>query len=197
MVGTVQQVLQDTVFHATEASTFDINDLTERYVSANKESLAEDDIELAFDRDSQPSTMNSDAGLLNQLIDLMVRRLCDVQEKPARLAVSVKTNDDRVELSVRGNFADFDNQQLASFFAAAIPLKKWPIGLDMDLLASFLIAHHLGGSIQIHPSAPEGPSLVAQIPSQPPAETHSTFATDWFESVYASLERWQKETEFH
>jgi two-component system, probable response regulator PhcQ len=78
-------------------------------------------------------------------------------------------------------------------FSAAIPLQKWPIGLDMDILSAFMIAHHLGGTIKVLPSAPEGPGFRFELPVNPVEPKAMQLSPNWFDTVYESLEEWENE----
>ena len=194
MVRTVEMLLADTVAASTgdEPGT-DVAELTRHFADQIRPGLAEDDLELNVVGAERSLQVTCDRGMLRRLLEILVRRLADIQEHPAEITVDLASGPDRFSLAVRASFEQLQHDQVAALFAAAIPLKKWPIGLDMDLLSAFMIVHHLGGTLRVETASPNGPAFVAELPVSPPPEEATPVDPAWFDTVYESLQAWQDE----
>ncbi|MEO1527012.1 MAG: response regulator [Planctomycetota bacterium] len=197
MVQTVEMLIRDTVANSTgDVSDLDVGAVVCSIAETRRPELLEDDLDLVF-RSEGACLAEGDEGMLRALVDLLVRRLADVQDQPSRIELAVSPREDSVAIDVKGSFRALNEDQIASLFAAAIPLKRWPIGLDMDLLSAFLIVHHFGGSMQIEAEPPSGPGFRLTIPTRTPQEIRerqtTTVNPEWFETVYDSLEAWEEE----
>ena len=194
MVSTVEMLLADSVKQSTgKEDGIDVGELVQQFVQSTQRSLAEDDLELSVSGSNQVTRIASDRGMVTRLLQMMVRRVADVQENPGQVVIELQDASDGIQLTVRGQFARLNDEQVASFFAAAIPLQKWPIGLDMDLLSCFMNAYHLGGSLTVDVANHAGPALTATLPREIPAETETVRDSAWFDTVYESLQQWQQE----
>ncbi|KAA1260740.1 Hydrogenase transcriptional regulatory protein hupR1 [Rubripirellula obstinata] len=199
MVKTVQMILSDTVAKSTgDDAAIDIAEVTKELAEHLRQELSEDDLELEVSGMDQPQIIAGDKGMIENMIRIMVRRLSDIQELPSKISIELSPNADEIQLIVRGGFASLEAAQIASFFAAAIPLRKWPIGLDMDLLSCFMISHHLGGQFNVQADDETGPALIATLPRNAndiasQASALQTINPEWFDTVYESLEKWQSE----
>lgn len=197
MVETIDMLLGDTIAVSSgDQQGIDVSAIVHEVADARKAELLDDDLDLDV-RAKDECRIESDHGMLKRLIEILLRRLCDVQDQPSKLEILVTGGDASVVIELRGFFRKLDDEQFASLFAAAIPIRKWPIGLDMDLLSAFLIVHHLGGRMRIEPEPPSGPGFRVTLPLQIPEATKqaATAATEsgCFESIYASLEVWEEE----
>lgn len=194
MVRTVEMLLADTVAASTgdEPGT-DVADLIRRFAENIRPGLAEDDLQLTLTGADRSSQVTVDRGMLQRLLEILVRRLADIQEHPAEIILDLQSGAEQWTIEVRGSFEQLQDDQVAALFAAAIPLKKWPIGLDMDLLSAFMITHHLGGNLRVETSSPNGPALIAELPVSPPQAAPSPVDPRWFDTVYESLQAWQDE----
>lgn len=188
MVRTVEMIRSDAIDGATDdESDVDMGAALGHLVEAKRAGLAEDDLKITL-QSPESLRSQSDRGLFGRLAEIMIRRMADIQDKPAELTVSLQAVDKGVQLAVSGDFEALTPEQISSFFAAAIPLKKWPIGLDMDLLSAFLITHHLGGQFTIEASPPR---LVATLSATLPEQSKAKADTEWFSTVYDSLKEWE------
>ncbi|WP_153557856.1 response regulator [Roseimaritima sediminicola] len=196
MVRTVELLLRDTVAPASgRNSDLALPAWLGQFVQGRQAAAADEDVTIRLVDPPSETQIASDEGLLTQLLEILLRRLCDLQEQPTEIQIGAQPLADGVQLDLKGCFADLDSGQVASLFAAAIPLQKWPIGLDMDLLSAFMLAHHLGGSLQIIPAAPQGPGFSLKLPATAPTADPEPAAIDpqWFDTVYESLEQWEQE----
>jgi len=195
MVRTVEGLLADT----TEVSTgmvsgVDVCKELEDYLSSERQAFASDDIELVLHRDLQSTSIVTDLGMFRRLISIIARRLADIQEHPAKIDFTIASCPEGIEIVARGSFSQLTPTHIASLFAAAVPLHRWPIGLDMDLLGAFMIAHHLGGRITVEPTPPMGSGLRVVLPlTGCDATPGKRREPDWFDKVYESLEAWETE----
>ena len=199
MVKTVQMILTDTVAKSTgDDASIDVAEISSSLAERLRQELAEDDLELEVVGVDQSQMIAGDTGMIENMIRIMVRRLSDVQELPSKIFIELLPSTEGIQLVVCGGFGSLDPSQIASFFAAAIPLRKWPIGLDMDLLSCFMISHHLGGRFDVQADAESGPTLIATLPRHIDAAaiqdtTSQSIDPEWFDTVYESLEQWQAE----
>lgn len=194
MVKTVQSLLKDTVQASTGLErNISVQSLIHDFVAAQCEELSEEDVELAVPALPPSLSLASDRGMLKRLLAILVRRIADMHEDRMRISLSTENQGaSSIALSITGDRGDWTESQVASLFSAAIPLQRWPIGLDMDLLSAFLIVHHLGGTLEILPAAPEGPGFRVVLPTSGPADEQAIAEDDWFDRVYESIDEWER-----
>jgi two-component system probable response regulator PhcQ len=199
MIKTVQMILNDTVGSATgDEPQINLKELLQDLAKRTSEGLKADDIDLQIADVPADMVLATDRGMLKRLLSLMVRRVADLHEEPMQVQVAVvNPNGDPLDIMVRGDFAELSNGHVASLFSAAIPLQKWPLGLDMDLLSVFMLAHHLGGSVQIETKPPLGPGFRITLPRTRPTtaskEVAPAIPAAWFDTVYDAIEAWEKD----
>ena len=195
MVRTVEMLLDDTV-HASTGSIepFRFSDVIAKFVQDTKKEFQENDIEFEVVDSTVDVSIQTDSGMLKRLFNIVVRRIADMLDQPTRIELRVRNdNAQSIVFELIGAFGGMTSCQFASLFSAAIPLQKWPIGLDMDLLSAFMITHHLGGTITILPSPPDGPGIRIVLPLLPPNAKSRNFKPNWFDTVYDSLEEWEND----
>ncbi len=188
MVQTVDLIRSVGVGSSTgDEANVDISSLLSDFVAQKHDEMEADDLALQWESPGKLMA-TTDRGLLNELVGIMLRRLADAQDQPAKITVTLQPQNDELLIRMTGDFADLAVDQHASFFAAAMPLKKWPIDLDMDLLPAFMIVHHLGGQFSIESSPP---SLQAVLPVNYQARLQDTSDSKRFDTVYACLQEWE------
>jgi two-component system, probable response regulator PhcQ len=199
MVRTVELLLKDTIHSSTGEECFTLSSFLMDFVAESQPDFQENDITFSIHHSFQDRVMNIDRGMLKRLISIGVRRISDMLEQPTKIELRTSTNsgpaskEGLIALELIGAFGGMTNGQITSLFSAAIPLQKWPIGLDMDILSAFMIAHHLGGTIKVLPSAPEGPGFRFELPVNPVEPKAMQLSPNWFDTVYESLEEWENE----
>ncbi|QDU26947.1 Hydrogenase transcriptional regulatory protein hupR1 [Anatilimnocola aggregata] len=195
MIKTVQVILQDTVGAATgQEPWLNLHEVLNGFAERARPELQSEDIDLQVGEIPADLALASDRGLLNRLLQIMVRRVADLHEEPMKISIQlVDAAADPLVLSVRGNFEKLSNGHVSSLFSAAIPLQKWPLGLDMDLLSAFMIAHHLGGQLQIETKAPLGPGFRVTLPKNGQPTTSNSPPEAWFDSVYDAIAAWEQD----
>jgi two-component system probable response regulator PhcQ len=195
MVKTVQVILQDTVGVSTgNESWLNLREVLNGFADRARPGLENDDVELEVGEVPADLTLSSDRGMLNRLLAIMVRRVADLHEEPMKVTVQiVDPKADPLVLQVRGDFDMMSNGHVASLFSAAIPLQKWPLGLDMDLLSAFMIAHHLGGKLQIETKPPLGPGFRVTLPRDGKPVGGASQPELWFDTVYDAIAAWEQE----
>jgi two-component system probable response regulator PhcQ len=197
MVQTVEGILADTIDTATGFETgLDYFGIVEQFIQREGQGFKEDDVYLEASvsalgiRETPPTC--TDRGLVERLLSILVNRVADLQEHPLTVSLNLETQESHIQLGVRGSFGELTEGQFASLFSAAIPLHKWPIGLDMDLLSAFLIVHHLGGELTVQAQPPQGPGFLVRLPLDASSvSSNRTRDPAWFESIYELLEHWQ------
>ena len=188
MLKTVRMILDQTLAVSTGEIEVDVSKVANEVMDVRQATLAEDDIKLIADI-SDSVQLKCDEGMLKQLIEIMIRRLADIQDQPTTIHLSIQEGESLIRISASGDFGPLSTEQQAAFFAAAIPLKKWPIGLDMDTLSAFLIASHFGGTLTI--SANEAEFRV-ELPLN---AQHSSVEDDagLLDQIYESLKDWERD----
>lgn len=194
MIKTVQLLLKDVLSDATGVEPqIDAHGVLNNFLNANRNDLNSEDVSATISG-SGPCHLETDRGLLAKLVALLVRRLIDGREEPMKLALSASTSDGgAIRICIRGDFPELANGHLSSFFSAAIPLQKWPMGLDMDLLSAFMLAHHLGGELKIVTHPPLGPGFEVQLPKSWTPTAGNEANPAWFDSVFETIECWEED----
>ncbi|MDM4018048.1 response regulator [Roseiconus lacunae] len=196
MVTTVDQLLQETTLCSSGwQESVDLVQAIQTVAERSAREMFDDDLDLAVVADGT-FCIESDPGMLQKLVEIMIRRMADVQDQPTKLTLTVTPRGDEVALDLKGMFRSLDEDQLASFFSAVIPIRQWPIGMDMDLMSTFLLTHHLGGRVRIEPHPPSGPAIRVTLPrTRAQALTEDRRITaESFDKVYRSLETWIDES---
>ncbi|WP_425618330.1 response regulator [Anatilimnocola sp. NA78] len=195
MVKTVQTILQDTVGSSTGNEPWlNLHEMLNGFAERSRPELQSEDIELQLSPIPEDLAIASDRGLFNRLLAILVRRVADLHEEPMKVAINLQdATADPLVLTIRGDFDKLSNGHVASLFSAAIPLQKWPLGLDMDLLSAFMIAYHLGGTLQIETKPPVGPGFRVTLPRNGAAGSKSSPPEAWFDSVYDAILAWEQE----
>lgn len=193
MIEAVHAVVGDVVcVRNAEVTDFDVKSFIESVIADQRELMKEDEIGIEL-KGCPADSMKTDGGTLRRAIEILFRRLSDVQDKPSTIVVNVSSGDQEFSIEIRGNFRGLDDAQTASFYSAVIPIRRWPIGMDMDVLGAFLLVHHLGGKLRVESQPPSGPGFRIQLPKQfptdqEPATPHVT--DEWFSRIHRSLSKW-------
>jgi hypothetical protein len=93
-----------------------------------------------------------------------------------------------VRLSTDG--PSWTNGQFSSLFSAIIPIERWPMGMEMDILSAFFIAHHYSGGVKIVRQPPLGPGFEVTLGTSAPTRETKLLDEAWFDTVFRSLEKW-------
>lgn len=194
MVKTIGVILSDTAAVSTGDRSMDLAALVRGVCGRVTSELSTDDLHLNFQVPDRSVMAETDAGMFERLLLIMLRRLSDLQEQPAEITVTLTDAGDHTVLESKGNFGRLGAEQVASLFSAAIPLRTWPLGLDMDLLAAFMIARHLGGRLLVNADGADGPTLAAELPKVMPPSM-SSYEPAMLDAVYDSLSVWEESDE--
>jgi len=194
MVKTVEILLADTLESSTGMDEIvHLEPLVRHLVADHAQAFAEEDIKLALQPTAPSLSLKTDRGLLRQLLAILLRRIADMHEERMSIILHFESRDESsVAISLRGNRSHWSEAQVASLFSAAIPLQRWPMGLDMDLLSAFLIVHHLGGRLEIHATPPEGPGFRVLITVAGGSEEQPVTEQEWFDRVFKSVQEWER-----
>lgn len=194
MVRTVEMLRADCIDPATnKAVAVSVRESLGDILKQQAAQATEDAIDLVLSEDSSECEIQTDPGLFRHMVELIVRRIADLQEHPAKIEWDVQSGEEQVTITAKASFDSLESSQLASLFAASIPLQKWPIGLDMDLLSLFMIAHHLGGNMRVLATGPEGPGVSVELPLVMPTTPVQPVDAESFNKVYESLAVWGQE----
>lgn len=131
--------------------------------------------------------------MIGLLIDILVRRIADMDgdERTISLVLSPAKTDEGgqgVALRAYSDGPAWSPQQMASLYTSAIARDDFPLGVDMDVLAAFFIAHHHGGTISIQDAPPAGPGIYVTLACDPAESKEEDVDGAWFEMVFRRLE---------
>lgn len=198
LVSAVREVLDDTLhgdgaFHPGTS----VEDIVREYVGSVAEEKAEDGVTFQVEADPAVPAVAADATMVRRLVRILTERIADMDGDDRTITIRLSSGEggDRVCLLVSGDDSGWQNGQVASLYSAVIAKPVWPIGLDMDVLAAFFIAHHHGGSLAIHREPPLGPGfevLLACNPQSVDTSGETALDADWFDSVFSRLEEWSE-----
>jgi two-component system probable response regulator PhcQ len=121
-----------------------------------------------------------------QIVRLLLNRVTDMDGEDIDIDVVVRAkDDDQVAIDILPRKRNWNPRQLASLFSGAISKKHWLMGLDMDLLATFLIAYDQGGELQI--SRAQEPAAI-HLTLGRPAEALADIDPSWLEGSFTHSE---------
>lgn len=137
--------------------------------------------------------VRADVNMLERLIRVLTDRIGDMDGDDRVITVratpcEVRPGTSGVKLHVTSDGPNWRNGQVASLYSAVIPKHTWLMGIDMDVLSAFFIAHHHGGTLTIHGTAPLGPGFEVLLACDPDASEDSHIDADWFDEIFSCLE---------
>jgi hypothetical protein len=159
LIRALQTVLGDVADAAGQPDEqLDLEAMLRAYVDAETPNKAEAGITMQADIDSSLPSVRGNRMLLGRLISILVERISDMDGDDRRIRIHLESaGDDQVRLIVTADSLPWENGKVASLYSALVPFREWPMGLDMDILSAFFIAHHHGGSIELLTSPPGVP----------------------------------------
>jgi len=134
-------------------------------------------------------TVSADSKLLKRMLCILIHRIANMDGKDCTITIEAKQaeDDQAVCVTLLENGQPWSDAQLGSLYSAAISRTQEPMGVDMDTLAAFYIAHHHGGDIQVT-SSTNGSGFVVSLASSPEATKIETLDEEWFDQIYSDME---------
>jgi two-component system probable response regulator PhcQ len=198
LVSAVQEVLEQTLQDVGDFRPgVHAADVARAYTDAVAEEKAEDGVTFRFECDEDVPELTASEEMLRRLVRILTERIADMDgdDRTITIRVSSHGSGDGVRVLLMGDDSGWLNGQVASLYSAVIAKPVWPIGLDMDVLAAFFIAHHHGGTVTIHREPPLGPGfevVLACDPESVDSSAQSVLDAEWFDTVFNRLEEWDE-----
>jgi K+-sensing histidine kinase KdpD len=194
LVTAVREVLRTTAKwdHFFDGE-IDIRELVFRLVQQIEPIKAEDGVSFRVELSADVLPIRADVGMLERLLRTLIDRISDMDGEDRIInirgsAVEVQPGINGVRLQITADGPEWRNGQVASLYSAVIPKRNWLMGIDMDVLSAFFVAHHHGGTMTIHRSEPLGPGFEVTLACNPEGTEETLIDADWFDQIFASLE---------
>jgi two-component system probable response regulator PhcQ len=193
LVKAVQGVLRQTSGGTLRLEEVDVGRTVSRCIEEIRPQKAEDGVAFQLDISSPLPVIHGDTRMVERLIGLLVDRIADMDGEDRTISIRLSpapTTDEPpgVKLQIRGDGPEWQDEQLSSLYSAVLAQHRWPMGIDMDVLAAFFIAHHHGGHVTIRRSPPAGPGFEVILRSGSDEGLDETIDGSWFDDVFCSLE---------
>jgi hypothetical protein len=149
-------------------------------------------VTLDVDVDGSLPAVHGNRRLIARLISILVERVCnmDAEERCIRIRAHSPARG-QVQLSLTADSLPWENGKVASLYSALIPFREWPMGVDMDILSAFFIAHHHGGEVRLVNEAAVGPGFLVRLACEPGPDQDLDIGRTWFDRVFRSVELWR------
>jgi len=194
LVTAVREVLRSTAhWEHYFVGDVDLESVTRRVIAQMESAKAEEGVTLLVQRDTALPRLRADVAMLERLIVILVERISnmDGEDRVITLRISAANLDTGVpgiRMSVVGDAPGWSDAQVLPLYSAVSHKKSFLMGVDMDILAAFFIAHHHGGSLQVRQQEPGFEVLLAQDPQQ---VGETVIDADWFDEIFSSLEDYE------
>jgi two-component system, probable response regulator PhcQ len=193
LIHALQVILADVAFDAGHADEMlDLRDILREYLRKEQTRKAADGVAIEMNLDATLPLLRGNAVLLSRLISILIERISDMDSDDSTIRVYVESlSDERIRLLLTADAVPWVNGKVASLYSALVPFREWPMGVDMDILSAFLIAHHHGGSIELVNEASFGPGFRVTLALSPVAKQDEQIDRRWLDEVFRSMELWR------
>ena len=195
LVQSVQQVLKHTsAGREGVPEQVELVDLVRDLVAAMSPQMREDGVELRFEPPERTAQAVVNVPLVQKMLSLLIGRMCDMDGNDRVVTIRfprVTSAPESHLIRLTIDTPAWKNGQFASLFSAIMPVRRWPLGMDMDILAAFFIAYHHNGHIVSHVEPPDGPGFEVTIGSALAAPEAARISSEWFDKMFRRLERWR------
>lgn len=193
MLYAIQEIRSQIFANRVEEETeIDLNSFLKNLLDNIGHEKGNDGLKIVAEFPDSQFNINSVPWMVEALFKLLINRIGDMTGDDMEIRVTMSSTDADLRIDLSVNTPPWINGQLTALFSALMPIQKWPLGQDMDLLSAFFFAHHLGGDIRIEPEKPGFSVTLAQ----------NCKATDpdddpqWFGDLLKCLDMWKHEDEF-
>ncbi len=194
LILALEKILADVAVEAAEEDQpVDLARLLKQCVDHDLRDHQTDGVNIRVDVPSPSPVLHGNPVLLRRLISTLIERISEMDRADITIHVSVQNLPEAAQLELRlnANTAPWENGQVASLYSALIPFREWPMGIDMDILSAFLIAHHHGGSLELINQAPFGPGFCVKLALMGGGREESALDPSWLHDVLRNLEAWR------
>jgi len=194
LVTAVREVLQSTApLEARFQDQVDLAALVNEIVAQLGPIKQEEGVSFLIKTSPGIPVIQGDASLLKRLFGILVERICEMDGEDRAIEIEIEaatlaSGAPGVCLKVRGEGPAWREGQVAALYSAVITKGSWLLGIDMDVLAAYFIAHHHGGTLRVHPTSPAGPGFEATLACEPTTQREGELSADWFDQVFSRLE---------
>jgi two-component system probable response regulator PhcQ len=143
-----------------------------------------------------PVTLRCDATLMTRMFAGLLRQMARIGGEGTQVTVEYlgKTRvwGSPAEWLRLRSTGEWNRESISSLFT---PFAMAPYGAaktDSDLLTAFFIVHHHGGTIEMHPRAPEGPGFELKLPHDPLAIERPSLEPGLLERLFLHTEDWER-----
>lgn len=194
LVTAVREVLRSTAhWEHYFVGDVDVVGVARRVIQQLESAKAEEGVVFKLEAASALPSIRADTAMLERLLVILVDRICNMDGEDREITLRISATDLEVgvagiRLSVVGDASAWNETQVLPLYSAISRKKSFLMGVDMDILAAFFIAHHHGGSLRVQQQEPGFEVLLAQDP-QRVGET--LIDADWFDEIFSSLEDYE------
>jgi len=176
-----------------QAESLDVLRLVREVVERLAARCGEEGVTLQVHAEDHLSAIPGDGDLIARLVEILVQRIADMDGEERNIQVTLRGEKDTgdgefIVVQLTSDGPAWSPQQLASLFSSAIPRDDFPMGIDMDLLSAFLIAHHHGGRVCIQGGPPAGPGFHITLSCDRARLVEEDVDADWFENIFRRIE---------
>jgi two-component system probable response regulator PhcQ len=195
LVSAVREVLESTApLEARFGDTVDAGKLVDEVVAQLGPKKQEEGVVFRVKTTAGIGPIKADASLVKRLLSILIERICEMDGEDRAIEIeaapaTLEGGAPGVRLSVRGEGPAWRENQVAALYSAVITKGSWLLGIDMDVLAAYFIAHHHGGSLRVNPAGPSGPGFEVLLAGDPAARREGGLSADWFDEVFSRLEQ--------
>lgn len=194
LVTSIREVLRTTAhWEHYFVGDVEVESVARGVVARLEAAKVEEGVTLRIEATSPLPQIRADVSMLERLIAILVERISnmDGEDRVITLQLSAVDQDARapgIRLLVTGDAPQWSDSQILPLYSAISRQKSFLMGVDMDILAAFFIAHHHGGKLVVRQDEPGFEVLLAQDPQH---VDETQIDGQWFDEVFASLEDYE------
>lgn len=193
LIASVREAVSTTLDCSAEGeTTFNLHEAVAQFVADNQAEKSEEGVQLSIESATAEASILGGRRGLQLVLSTLTDRICDMDGDDRTIRFAVSNDNSRPTIKIHADGPAWKNGQAASLFSAIMPLQKWPLGVDMDILTAFFVAANLGGEIRVHNTAPLGPGFEIRFGE---LNSNADLNADWFNRIFAIIERWREPAE--
>lgn len=191
MIESTRRAIDSTSDAQSEAvEEINVPDALRAFIENSQVKSDEEGLTLAIDPIEGEPKISCGKRSLHLLLEILANRIGDMDGDDRTIRFGVSDNSDgSVSISVRADGPAWRNGQIASLFSAIMPLQRYPLGIDMDILNAFFLAGQCNAEIKVNYSAPLGPGFEIRFGGTP---RNAEMNDAWFDGVFAAIEKWRE-----
>ncbi len=169
-----------------------LSETINEYIQINRDAKSADGVQLTTLSSDSNVRCFGNKNLLLRLIDLLVSRIGDMDGEDRIVTINAEpASPSKAKITLAVDSPEWKRDQVSSLYSAAIPLHDWPMGLDMDILSVFFIAHHYGGGVKVLDASPVGPGFCVELNVDDTDDSSREVTREWLDDVFRHVELWR------